>query len=58
MPDQQEKVKFSRISAKGQITLTKPIREELGLKKGDFVIIEVRNNEAVIKRAEIKPVAQ
>lgn len=48
---------YSRISSKGQITLTKSVREQLGWEQGDFVIIEVRNNEAVIKRAEMKPVS-
>ena len=51
-----KKQHYSRVSSKGQITLTKPIREELEIKTGDFVIIEVRGNELIVKRAEIKPV--
>ena len=50
------KLHYSKISSKGQITLTKSVRDQLGWEQGDFVIIEIRDNEAVIKRAEIKPV--
>lgn len=47
------------MSSKGQITLIKPIRERLALNKGDFVIIEIRDNvEVIIKKAVLKAASE
>lgn len=51
-----EKHHYSKVSVKGQITLTKPIREALGLSRGDFVIMEVSDKSVTVRKAEIKPV--
>ena len=40
----------SRITAKGQITVPKKVREQLGIKIGDTISYEVREDSAVIKR--------
>jgi bifunctional DNA-binding transcriptional regulator/antitoxin component of YhaV-PrlF toxin-antitoxin module len=51
----EENKYFLRMSSKGQITLIKPIRERLALNKGDFVIIEIRDNdEVIIKKGSLK----
>ncbi|MEW6752968.1 MAG: AbrB/MazE/SpoVT family DNA-binding domain-containing protein [Candidatus Latescibacterota bacterium] len=42
----------SRVSAKGQITIPKEIRDELGLGPGDLVEYRVREGEAVLRRVE------
>jgi antitoxin PrlF len=40
----------SRITAKGQVTVPKKVREKLGIEMGDTISYEVRENSAVIKR--------
>jgi antitoxin PrlF len=40
----------SRITAKGQVTVPKKVREKLGIKIGDTISYEVREDSAVIKR--------
>jgi AbrB family looped-hinge helix DNA binding protein len=40
----------SRITAKGQVTVPKKVREKLGIKIGDAISYEVREDSAVIKR--------
>jgi len=39
----------SRISSKGQITLPKAIREALGLRPGEEVVFELRDDEVVLR---------
>jgi len=39
----------SRISSKGQVTLPKAIREALGLRPGEEVVFELRNDEVVLR---------
>lgn len=40
----------SRITAKGQVTVPKKVREKLGIRIGDAISYEVREDSAVIRR--------
>ena len=40
----------AKITAKGQLTLPKPLREKLGLKKGDQIIIRETSEGYVIEK--------
>ncbi|MBI5446915.1 MAG: AbrB/MazE/SpoVT family DNA-binding domain-containing protein [Deltaproteobacteria bacterium] len=42
----------SRISAKGQVTIPKEVREELDLGPGDLVEYELREGVVVLRRLE------
>lgn len=42
----------SRLSAKGQVTIPKEVREELDLGPGDLVAYEIRDGVAVLRRVE------
>ena len=42
----------SRISAKGQVTIPKEIREVLKLEPGDMVAYDLRNGTVTLKRVE------
>lgn len=42
----------SRLSAKGQVTVPKEVRELLGIKPGDSVAYEVQNGTVTLRRAE------
>jgi AbrB family looped-hinge helix DNA binding protein len=42
----------SRISAKGQVTIPKEIREVLKLEPGDMIAYELRNGIVTLKRVE------
>jgi antitoxin PrlF len=42
----------SRLSVKGQITVSKEIRDLLALKPGDVIAYEVRNGTVILRRAE------
>lgn len=46
--------KVSKIGNSLGITMTEAIRE-VGLEKGDSVIVNVRNNEIIIKRSQFLP---
>jgi len=43
-------VSISSISSKGQVTIPKKIREELGIKEGDKVIFLLDGDRAIIKK--------
>lgn len=45
-------MQVSRISAKGQVTIPKEIREILNLEPGDIVAYELRNGTVTLKRVE------
>ena len=40
---------FTKISGKGQITIPKEIRDELGLKSGDKIIVDLAGGQALLK---------
>lgn len=42
----------TRLSAKGQVTIPRKIREALGLQPGDVVAYEVRGRAAVIRKLD------
>jgi len=42
----------SRLSAKGQVTVPKEVREFLHLAPGDAVIYELKNGQATLRKAE------
>lgn len=44
------KVSINSISSKGQFTIPKKIREELGIKEGDKVIFLLDGDRAIIKK--------
>lgn len=43
-------MKYSKITAKGQTTVPKEVRDALGLKPGDRVTYEVREGTVTLKR--------
>lgn len=43
---------ITKLSSKGQITIPKEIRDELGLRTGDKVIVEAVRGEAILKPLE------
>ncbi len=45
-------MEYSRLSSKGQVTIPKTIREELGLKPGDLVAYVVRDRGVRLERVE------
>jgi len=49
-----EQIGISSISAKGQVTIPKEIRDALQLKTGDKVIFIERDNEIVVHKATTK----
>ena len=40
------------IGEKGQVVIPKDIREYLGLRKGENVVFEIKNNEVVLKQEQ------
>jgi AbrB family looped-hinge helix DNA binding protein len=44
-------VSTARIYKKGQITIPKAVREATGLKIGDRVVVEARDDEIVVRRS-------
>jgi len=45
-------MQLSRLSAKGQVTVPKEVREILGLKPGDMIAYEVQNGTVTLRRVE------
>ena len=45
-------MQYSRLSSKGQVTIPKAIREELGLEPGDLVAYVVRDGTVRLERVE------
>ena len=48
------KMPSRNIGPKGQVVIPKRMRETLGLKPGVEVIFELRNNEIVIKKPQVR----
>jgi antitoxin PrlF len=44
--------KTSRLSSKGQVTIPREIRAALHLEPGDLVVYEVKDDKAILQRAE------
>jgi len=44
---------ISRVTARGQITIPKEIREKLGIKKGNMVSFRIEGNKIIIQKVEI-----
>jgi len=45
-------MKTSRLSSKGQVTIPSEIRAALHLEAGDLVAYEMKDGEAILRRAE------
>jgi antitoxin PrlF len=45
-------MQLSRLSAKGQVTVPKEVRDFLELKPGDIIAYEVQNGTVILRRAE------
>ncbi len=45
-------MEYSKLSSKGQVTIPKAVREELGLEPGDLVAYVVRDGAVRLKRVE------
>ncbi|QWK19119.1 MAG: AbrB/MazE/SpoVT family DNA-binding domain-containing protein [Hydrogenobacter thermophilus] len=43
-----------KLSSKGQIVIPKELRDKLGLKAGDYLLIDLKDNE--VKLRKIKPI--
>ncbi len=46
-------MEYSRLSSKGQVTIPKAVREELGLQPGDLVAYDVR--DAAVRLTRVEP---
>ncbi len=42
----------SKISAKGQVTIPKQVRESLGAREGDLIVYDVKDNVVTLSRVE------
>jgi AbrB family looped-hinge helix DNA binding protein len=43
---------LSRLSPKGQVTIPKKVREQLGLAPNDYIIYEIQEGVAVLRKLE------
>lgn len=43
----------SRLSAKGQTTIPKPVRDSLRISEGDAISFEVRGDEVVLRKVPV-----
>lgn len=50
-----EKIGESKVTRNGQITLNKPLREELNINEGDYVIFIKEGKKIHLVLGEIKP---
>ena len=49
-------VEYAQVSRRGQITLPATVRERLGIKSGDMMILEDRGTEVAVKPAVVMEV--
>jgi AbrB family looped-hinge helix DNA binding protein len=55
-PAVEEKMRYAaKITAKGQVTIPKAVREEMGLAEGDYLVFERGKDAMTIKRSAIPP---
>ena len=45
---------ITKVTSKGQVTLPKQIREELGIEFGDFIDFQIKDNMVIIKPIHTK----
>lgn len=45
----------AKVTSKGQVTIPKRVRSELGLQDGDYLIFETKGDRAVLRKAPVKP---
>ena len=45
-------MQLSRLSAKGQVTVPKEIRDSLGVKPGDMISYDVQDGVVILRRVE------
>lgn len=43
----------TRITSKGQVTIPKAIRELYGLEKGDYLVLEPRGEDLVVRKGQM-----
>lgn len=48
-------MEFARITARGQTTIPKHIREAVGLREGDLVAFDQRGDHLVLRKVETAP---
>lgn len=48
--------KHSRLTVKGQVTVPKDVRDQLGVKPGDRVAFEREGDRIVLRKAAVEPV--
>ncbi len=45
----------AKVTSKGQVTIPKPVRDELGLKEGDYLVLEPKGEYMVGTKALVAP---
>ena len=48
-------MEFSRVTARGQTTIPKRIREAAGLREGDLITFDLRGDHLVLRKVELAP---
>ena len=51
----ERKINGSKVTRNGQITLNKKLRDELGIKEGDYIVFQKDGKKIHLVPAEIKP---
>jgi len=50
-------MEYRRITKKGQITIPQKFREILGIKAGEKIVFDLEDENVVLKKASLNPVA-
>ena len=50
--------KTATLTSKGQITIPKEIREKLGLKKGDKLVLVEKNGNVILRKVSLEEIRQ
>ena len=48
------RVRLAKVTAKGQVTIPREVREVLGIKPGDYVAFLIREGEVVLRKAKVE----
>jgi len=51
-------INVSIISEKGQITIPKEIRDKLGLRKGDKLVFDLKNDKIIITKSKTNKISK